>query len=203
MGQEADCTVAFGKQTSKGRAYLETDALIFRGSFRLAVPYSKMTSVQAQDGRLVVRFPGGVATFKLGARAATWAHKIQHPKSVMDKLGVKPGQRAAALGVTDAEFIRKLGAATGTPPVVRVVRGLDVIVFQVAAKTALARLRTLRAAITPDGAIWVVAPKGDARVREVDVLEAGRRAGLVDVKVVRFSDTHTAHKFIIPRSRHD
>lgn len=201
MGQEADCAVTFGKQTSRGRAYLETDALIFQGSFRLSVPYATMTSVQAQDGRLVVRFPGGVATFVLGARAATWAQKILHPKSVMDKLGIKPGQRTAVLGMTDIAFARKLKAAAGTAPVARIVRGLDAIFFHAPAKATLARLRTLRAAIKPDGAIWVVAPKGDSRVREMDVLAAGRRAGLVDVKVVRFSDTHTAHKFMIPRSR--
>jgi hypothetical protein len=30
------------------------------------------------------------------------------------------------------------------------------------------------------------------------VLAAGKQAGLVDVKVVSFSDTHTAEKFVIP-----
>ena len=29
-------------------------------------------------------------------------------------------------------------------------------------------------------------------------MSAGKRAGLVDVKVVSFSDTHTAEKFVIP-----
>jgi hypothetical protein len=29
-------------------------------------------------------------------------------------------------------------------------------------------------------------------------MKAGKDAGLVDVKVVRFSDTHTAEKFVIP-----
>ncbi|MFL6248779.1 MAG: hypothetical protein ACJ74H_22330 [Thermoanaerobaculia bacterium] len=29
-------------------------------------------------------------------------------------------------------------------------------------------------------------------------IAAGKAAGLVDVKVVRFSDTHTAEKFVIP-----
>ena len=46
--------------------------------------------------------------------------------------------------------------------------------------------------------MWVVAPRGSADVREADVLAAGKAAGLVDVKVVRFSPTRTAHKFVIP-----
>jgi hypothetical protein len=29
-------------------------------------------------------------------------------------------------------------------------------------------------------------------------MKAGKAAGLVDVKVARFSDTHTAEKFVIP-----
>jgi hypothetical protein len=32
-------------------------------------------------------------------------------------------------------------------------------------------------------------------------MAAGKAAGLVDVKVVRFSETHTAEKFVIPKSR--
>jgi len=49
--------------------------------------------------------------------------------------------------------------------------------------------------------LWVVAPKGVKEITEADVLAGGRKAGLVDVKVVRFSETHTAHKFVIPKMR--
>ena len=49
-----------------------------------------------------------------------------------------------------------------------------------------------------DGGVWVVAPKGGVEPREAQVLEAGRAAGLKDVKVARWSDTHTAHRFVIP-----
>jgi hypothetical protein len=30
-------------------------------------------------------------------------------------------------------------------------------------------------------------------------MKAGQAAGLVDVKVVRFSETHTAEKFVVPK----
>ena len=49
--------------------------------------------------------------------------------------------------------------------------------------------------------MWVVYPKGRTDPSEVDVLEAGKAAGLVDVKVARFSETHTALKFVIPVAR--
>jgi hypothetical protein len=50
-------------------------------------------------------------------------------------------------------------------------------------------------------AMWVVYPKGRQQITEGDVLAAGRAAGLKDVKVVGFSATHTALKFVIPLTR--
>jgi hypothetical protein len=74
----------------------------------------------------------------------------------------------------------------------------DLVVYQAASVDDLERLAELAASLKPTGAIWVVAPKGGREPREAEVLGAGKRAGLVDTKVVRFSDTHTAHKFVIP-----
>ena len=47
-------------------------------------------------------------------------------------------------------------------------------------------------------ALWVIYPKGQQHITEGDVLSAGRKAGLTDIKVVGFSPTHTALKFVIP-----
>lgn len=41
-------------------------------------------------------------------------------------------------------------------------------------------------------------PPAHKHITENDVLAAGRGASLVDVKVVRFSNTHTALKFVVP-----
>jgi hypothetical protein len=43
-----------------------------------------------------------------------------------------------------------------------------------------------------------VRPKGRPEIGEAAVMAAGKAAGLVDVKVVSFSVTHTAEKFVIP-----
>jgi len=50
-------------------------------------------------------------------------------------------------------------------------------------------------------ALWVVYPKGQKSITETDVIGAGRKAGLKDVKVVGFSASHTALKFVIPLER--
>ena len=44
----------------------------------------------------------------------------------------------------------------------------------------------------------MIYPKGIETIREIDVIEAGRAAGLKDTKVVRFSPTHTGLRFTIP-----
>jgi len=49
--------------------------------------------------------------------------------------------------------------------------------------------------------LWVVRPKGTADISDADVIAAGRKAGLVDVKVVRFSETHSAEKLVVPLAK--
>jgi hypothetical protein len=57
----------------------------------------------------------------------------------------------------------------------------------------------LKKRIAPTGAIWVIYPKGQKQITEVGVIEAGRAAGLVDVKIARVSATHTGTKFMVPK----
>ena len=198
MGQEAQCTVRFGRKAARGKALLEHNALIFHGDLRLVIPFKEITTVTAVRGALRVTFSGGTATFQLGPLAERWAERIRAPKSLVGKLGVKPGARVAVLGVADAAFRRQLRERTADIAIGRPRPGSDLIFLLAERKNALRRLRTLRSRLKPNGALWVVAPKGRGEVREADVLAAGKPAGLVDVKVVAFSETHTAHKFVIP-----
>jgi hypothetical protein len=46
--------------------------------------------------------------------------------------------------------------------------------------------------------IWTLRPKGSKDLTEQEMMRAGQTAGLVDVKVMSFSDTLTAEKFVIP-----
>ena len=198
MGQEAQCTVRFGRKVARGKALLEHNALIFRGDLQLVIPFKEITTVTAVRGALRVTFSGGTATFQLGPLAERWAERIRAPKSLVGKLGVKPGARVAVLGVADAAFRRQLRERTADIAIGRPRPGSDLIFLLAERKNALRRLRTLRSRLKLNGALWVVAPKCRGEVREADVLAAGKPAGLVDVKVVAFSETHTAHKFVIP-----
>jgi hypothetical protein len=199
MGAESQCTVHFGRHRSEGKALLETDELIFRGEFRLAIPRKAITEVDAKDGTLRVTFPDGVARFELGDTAAKWAEKIRNPPSLLDKLGVKPGMRVAILGIDDPAFLAQLAERTTQIARKTPKKDTDVIVFGADAVTDLARLPDLRDYLTPAGAIWVVHTKGkNAAFKDVDVFAAAKKAGLVDVKVASFSPTHTAEKLVVP-----
>ena len=160
MGSESRCIVHFGRQRSEGKALLETDHLIFRGEFRLAIPRKSITEVDATDGTLRVTFPDGTARFELGPTAAKWADKIRNPPSLLDKLGVKPGMRVAILGVDDRSFLAQLADRTSEVARKTPKKDTEVIVFGADAVTDLARLAELRDYLTPAGAIWVVHTKG-------------------------------------------
>jgi hypothetical protein len=198
MGAEAKCVVTIGRKHVEGKALLETDALIFRGGdVRLSIPFAQVKTLDARDGVLHVNAGDGTMQFALGAAAPKWAEKIRNPPSRVDKLGVKSGQSVLLVNGTDAELAREL-ASRGATIVTRATTPLDVIFHFADSRAALSKLAALRAKLQPDGALWVVRPKGSAGVAEADVMKAGKDAGLVDVKVVRFSETHTAEKFVIP-----
>jgi hypothetical protein len=198
MGAEARCTVTMGRIKAAGKALLETDALIFRGGdLRLTIPYREMSSVDANHGTLRVTYADGAAHFDLGAVATKWADKIRNPPSRIDKLGVKAGQRVLLQGLFDAQLRAELDGR-GACVVSRAAADLDVIFYAASERAALSRLESLRTLLKPDGAVWIVRPKGNAAITEGDVMKAGKAAGFVDVKVVRFSATHTAEKFVIP-----
>ena len=193
MGQELDCRLQYQKRTLAGKAYLETDYLLFRGEERLKVALKDLTSVQARGGLLQLEFPGGPAVLDLGVAAEKWAHKILHPPSRADKLGLKPGLSVRLAGEFEPAFLKELKDCSLET------KGKADLVFHAAATADdLVRVEKLKSWLKPGGALWVVYPKGVAAIREIQVLQAGRTAGLKDTKVASFSATHTALRFVVP-----
>jgi hypothetical protein len=203
MGYEAPCTLTYEGKTSRGKAALEHKDLLFRGTVRLAVPLTSITKASASAGTLRVTFGGKSADFTLGDAAEKWAKRITNPPSRLDKLGIKPGMSVAAVGVADDLFVKeaadRAGAVSGKLPAAGT--GVDALFYGVGHRNGLAKLPSLIRAIKPDGAIWIVRPKGHTDITEAETMAAGKKAGLVDVKVVSFSDTHTAEKFVIPLAK--
>jgi hypothetical protein len=192
MGQELDCTLRYRQRILAGKAYLETAYILFRGEERLKIPFEHLTGVHAAGGILKLEFAEGPALFELGAAAEKWARKILHPPTRLEKLGVKPGLAIVVEGELDAGFLREIGELAGA-------KAKADLLFFAAQKTAdLARIAKLKTRLKPRGGLWVVYPKGVTAIREIEVIEAGRAAGLKDIKVASFSATHTALRFALP-----
>ena len=199
MGREARCVVRYGSAEAICRALLETDDLIVRGDVRVALPLGEIADAVDDAGTLRVTWPEGTLELELGEpEAGRWQHAILHPKTLFDKLGVKDGQRVAVVGSLPQEFVAELRSQHPEPP-----SGapLDVIFLAVAAPADLDLLEPMLHGLAPDGAIWIVRPKGSKELPESAVRSAARGVGLVDIKTARFSDTHAADKYVIPLDR--
>jgi len=201
MGNESNCKVRFGKQQSEGKALLETSEILFRGDFRLKIPFSTIKSAKAVNGELRLQTAEGLAVFHLGATAEKWCDKILHPKSRIEKLGVKPGARVSLLGDLDTGFLTEIGKLTTSVSSNKVAADSEWIFFAVDSKEHLSALSKVAKSMEGAAALWIVYPKGQKHITENDVLADGRKCGLKDVKVVGFSLTHTALKFVIPFSQ--
>lgn len=118
-------------------------------------------------------------------------------RPLLDKLGVKPGAKVAIVDVEDASFLRQLRGRTsdivkGKPPT-----PCDLVFIGAASATDLGRIVDVKSWIEPNGAIWVIRPKGGrAPISDTDVIAAGLAAGLVDNKIASFSDTHGAMRLV-------
>jgi hypothetical protein len=203
MGRERETTATYEGRSSTGRALLETDHILFRGDFRLKILFSDVRELTVRDGTLHVGFEGKKkAAFELGTpEAAQWVEKIRNPRSLLDKIGVKETDKVAIVGVEDVDFAQSLYARLATPPHGTVKGGETLIFLEADGPGPLRRLAKFREMLAPAGAIWVVSRKGkEAKIKDTDVMAAAREAGLVDTKVVAFSATHTALKFVIPRA---
>jgi len=195
------CTAWFGKQESEGKALLETSEILFRGDFRLKIPFSTIKSGKAVDGELRLQTVEGLAVFQLGTAAEKWCEKILHPKSRTEKLGVKPGAKVSLVGGFDAGFLTEIGKLTKSVSKSKVAADSEWIFFRADSKEDLGALPKISKSMKGAAALWIVYPKGQKHITENDVLAAGRKTGLKDLKVVGFSTTHTALKFVIPLSQ--
>jgi hypothetical protein len=201
VGREAVCEARSGGTTSRGIAHLEEKEVLFRGDFRLRIPLEDLRKVEASGGWLRLTHPGGTAELNLGAEAARWAERIRNPKGRLEKLGIKDGQRVTVLGLADQEDFQAALKDRDVDLSARVRKDTDVVVVRMDAVADLHRLRELREAIRRDGSVWVVWPKGRKTLREDDVRREALAAGLVDVKVMSFSDALSGLKLVIPRAR--
>jgi hypothetical protein len=122
---------------------------------------------------------------------------VPSTRPLLDKLGVKPGAKVAIVHLEDARFVALLRERTSDIVKGRPSSPCDLVFFGAKDPADLKRLTDLKTWIEPNGAIWVVRPKGGrSALRDTDVIDAGLAAGLVDNKIASFSETHGAMRLV-------
>lgn len=97
----------------------------------------------------------------------------------------------------DPQFMRLLRRRTRDVVVGKPSTPCDIVFIGATEAGDLERLKQVKTWIEPNGAIWMVRPKGGrSALRDTDLIEAGLAAGLVDNKIASWSDTHGAMRFV-------
>jgi hypothetical protein len=102
------------------------------------------------------------------------------------------------LGKFHADFRDELKLLAGLVTRDKVAADAEAIFFAAESQKELSQVAKIAKSVKGAAELWIVYPKGQKNITENDVIAAGRKTGLKDVKVVGFSATHTALKFVIP-----
>ena len=200
MGIEVRCRVVIDGEKSERKVLLETEEVLVAGTPRVKIPFRDVSSIEVEANALTIRWSGREAKLSVGSGAAAWADKIRNPKPLTAKLGIRSGQRITVLGKVDEGFLTSV-EAIGVDLSRRTRTSTDLLFYAADRRSDLDRLDELKATLTPAGAIWILRPKGGGGITESDVMQAARRAGLVDVKVAKFSESHAAEKLVMPKAQ--
>ena len=204
MGYETKCRVRVIEsgttREADGTVLLETNELIVRGDARVRVKRADIQRVARRAGAVTVTSPHTTITLSLGEPAAErWEKKLgEAPKRLIDKLDVKPGAAILLIGTHDDALRAQLAERTSEVSRASTAKNRDVVFVEVRGPADMARIGRADAAITDNGAIWVVHRKGPNGVADTAIFAKAKELGLTATKVARVSDTLTAEKLVRP-----
>lgn len=194
MGLTSECKVVLNGRSAVCQVHCGDGEVDCRGDLRFRWKLSSLSSVEDDNGVLMLVRGDESASIYVGANSPKWAHAIKHPKTRIDKLGLKSGHKYQAWGTFDPEFDAELTARSGAesqPP-------LDAVFVRLNGADDLSKLNVAKEQIQSNGMIWAIWPKGRKEFRDSDIRNHGLASGLVDVKVASFSESLSALKFVIP-----
>jgi hypothetical protein len=199
MGQEAKVRARIEGRETEGRLYLESDQLLFRdGDRRPAIAVADVKGARANGGTLALAVGHKQYVFDIGVAAQRWADRISNPRTLVQKLGVRPDSALAYVGARDAELLAELERAPTNVAKKRTPGDYDLIFVGIEKPADLDLLAGLDASIRSNGGVWVIFPKGRPDLKAEIIIPKARSSGLVDTKVARVSDRLTGMKFVIP-----
>lgn len=180
---------------AKAKAELLEDSVLFRGDIKAEVGFEEITA-EARGTLLVLSFRGKTVELSAGAKAGAFAAKVRSPRSRLDRLGIEYGVSAAVAGPLEPAFRSELSArAVVAPGAPRDPVQLLVVAVEAGPASMLASLGRLMAVVAPGGEVLIVAPTTSSELSASKVQAAAKAAGLAEKGAIRFSPTHTAHRF--------
>ena len=132
------------------------------------------------------------------------ADKDYSHRDITDKLGLKPSFAVRVVGKGDKALLARIREKIGRR-MVSVGTPADVILYwPKTAEEITPTLTELRAAIVPNGGIWVLTAKKGCRsasgmeyLNQTDLIPLGLAAGLVDNKTCSASESESGMRFVI------
>ena len=106
--------------------------------------------------------------------------------------------QVSLVGKFDDDFQKEISAATKNVSSGKIAANSELVFASVESSKELSDVAKFAKSVKGATGLWIVYPKGKKEITETDVIGAGRKTGLKDVKVVGFSPTHTALKFVLP-----
>jgi hypothetical protein len=123
-------------------------------------------------------------------------------RSLFDKLGVRAESRVALVGEHDEDFVTELNVRLAKAAITHPRGTYDLVFLRIDLPAHLARFAASAKYLKPNGALWLIHPKGrGASPTDAEVRAWGLDAGLVDNKISAYSGTHTATRYVIPVSK--
>jgi hypothetical protein len=208
VGYETKCRVRVEdragtvREADAATVLLETDELIVRGDARVRVPRASIERITSRSGVVTITSPTAVISLTLGAEAAAkWQKKLaEPPKMLIDKLDVKPEFTVWLQGVSDVSLVAQIKGRAAKVVMGAAAKKCNVAFVQIDGEGHLDRIDRAAAAISPDGAVWAVHPKGKNGVADTAIFGRAKTIGLTYTKVARISDVLSAEKLVWPRA---
>jgi len=167
MGQEAKVRARIEGRETEGRLYLESDQLRFRdGDRRLAIAVADVKGARANGGTLALAVGHKQYVFDIGVAAQRWADRISNPRTLVQKLGVRPDSALAYVGARNAELLTELERAAPNVAKKRTRGDYDLIFVGIEKPAGLDLLAGLDGSIRSNGGVWVIFPKGRPESRD-------------------------------------
>ena len=95
MGRELECRVDSAAKPPGAKRCSRTSEILFRGGFRLKIPFQSIRAMDAAGGKLTVQFPEGSAVFHLGDRGGEVGRAYPESAQPAGQAGSKGGNESA------------------------------------------------------------------------------------------------------------